>query len=226
MQRIYSRQRVVSINAGMLDAVNLAWKLAADIHGWAPAGLLNTYDSERRLAATRAMLHTQAQMALRRRDDPAVEALRELFQELVVDEQPLRRIGALFAGTDIRYPISNADQHALTGTFAPDLTLRTDRGTTRVADLIHGARPLFIDLAGRSDLRQIARRWQHRVDIHVAASDWKSADALLVRPDAHVAWAAATGESAETAVPALQEALSRWFGNPDPRRDGENTYIP
>jgi len=43
-------------------------------------------------------------VALRRGHDPAAEALRELFQELLVDEQPLRRIGALIAGTDIRYP--------------------------------------------------------------------------------------------------------------------------
>ena len=39
----------------------------------------------------------------------AAEALRELFQELLVDEQPLRRLGALMAGTDIRYPPPEAD---------------------------------------------------------------------------------------------------------------------
>ena len=33
-------------------------------------------------------------------------------------------------------------------------------------------------------------------------------------PDAHIAWAAATGEPAGTAVPALREALSDWFGTP------------
>ena len=43
----------VALGAGLLDSVNLGWKLAADIHGWAPAGLLDTYDDERRLAAER-----------------------------------------------------------------------------------------------------------------------------------------------------------------------------
>ena len=43
----------VALNAGMLDAVNLAWKLAADIHGWAPAGLLDTYHDERHFAGAR-----------------------------------------------------------------------------------------------------------------------------------------------------------------------------
>ena len=41
-------------------------------------------------------------MALRRGQDSAAEALRELFLELSVDEQPLQRVGALIAGTDIR----------------------------------------------------------------------------------------------------------------------------
>ena len=34
------------------------------------------------------MLHTQAQVAVRRGHDPAAVALRELFQELLTDEQP------------------------------------------------------------------------------------------------------------------------------------------
>ena len=94
----------VALNAGLLDSVNLAWKLAAAIHGWAPAGLLDTYHDERHLAGERTLLHTRAQVALRRGHDPAADALRELFQELLVDEQPVRRLAALMAGTDIRYP--------------------------------------------------------------------------------------------------------------------------
>ncbi|WP_158839573.1 FAD-dependent monooxygenase [Saccharothrix deserti] len=204
----------VGLNAGMLDTVNLAWKLAADIHGWAPAGLLDTYHHERHFAGARTLLHTQAQVALRRGDDPAAEALREIFLELLVDEQPLRRMGALVAGTDIRYPMPNPNGHALTGTFAPDLTLHTDQGTTSVAELMHTARPILLDLADRPDLREIARDWRHRVDIHTAKTDHRPADALLIRPDAHIAWAATIDEPADTAVDALREALSGWFGTP------------
>lgn len=204
----------IGINVGMLDAVNLAWKLAADIHGWAPAGLLDTYHRERHLAGERAMLQTQAQVALRRGNDPAAEALRELFVELFADEQPLRRIGSLIASADIRYPLPNPNQHTLTGTFVPNLTLHTDHGATSVAELMHTARPILLDLAGRPDLRDTAQDWQHRIDIHTVKTDQRPADALLIRPDAHIAWAATADEPAGTAAPALQDALSCWFGTP------------
>lgn len=202
----------VAINAGMLDAVNLAWKLAADIRGGAPPGLLDTYHAERHLAATRTMLHTRAQVALRRGHDPAAEALRELVQELLTDEQPLRRMGALVAGADIRYPMPGTGHHPLAGAFAPDLVLHTDEGTTSVARLMHSARPILLDLAGRPCLREIARDWRHRVDVQTGKTEQRSADALLIRPDAHIAWAAAIDEPDATAAPALRAALSAWFG--------------
>jgi 2-polyprenyl-6-methoxyphenol hydroxylase-like FAD-dependent oxidoreductase len=204
----------IGINFGMLDAVNLAWKLAAVIGGWAPAGLLDTYHTERHFAGARALLQTQAQVALRRGHDPAAQALRELFSELLADEQPLRRLGALIAGTSIRYPMPGPSPHPLAGTFAPDLTLYAGQGATSVADLMRPARPVLLDLAGRADLRETARDWQHRIDIRTARTGHRPADALLIRPDAHIAWAAATGEPAGTAAPALREALSRWFGTP------------
>jgi 2-polyprenyl-6-methoxyphenol hydroxylase-like FAD-dependent oxidoreductase len=194
----------VAVNAGMMDAVNLGWKLAAAIDGWAPAGLLDTYHDERHLAGTRTLLHTQAQVALRRGHDPAAQALRELFQELLIDEKALHRVGALIAGTDIRYPMPGANSHALAGTFAPNLALCTE--------LVHTARPVLLDLADRGDLREAAQGWQHRVDFHTAKIDGRPADVLLIRPDAHIAWAAGIDEPVDTAVPSLHEALSYWFG--------------
>ncbi|MFD7656651.1 FAD-dependent monooxygenase [Actinosynnema sp. NPDC059797] len=203
----------VALNAGMTDAVNLAWKLAGHVHGWAPPGLLNTYHDERHLAAVRTMLHTRAQVALRRGHDAAAQALRDLFQELLADEQPLRRMGALIAGSDLRYPMPGS-HHPLAGTFAPDLTLHTDQGTTSVAALMPAARPVLLDLADRADLREAALDWRQRVDVHTAKAPEAPADTLLIRPDGYIAWAAAIGEPEGSAVPGLREALSRWFGVP------------
>jgi len=208
----------IARSVGMLDAVNLAWKLAADLHGWAPAGLLDTYHEERHLAGARALLQTQAQVALRRGHDEAAEALRAVFVELLADEQPARRLAALVAGSDVRYPTldpdPDAEPHALTGTFVPDLPLRTERGPTSVAALLPTARPVLLLLSDRPELGEIAAGWRDRVDVHAAGTDDRPADALLIRPDAHVAWAAAVDEPAATAGPALHAALTGWFGAP------------
>lgn len=204
----------VALNVGMLDSVNLGWKLAAASHGWAPAGLLESYHDERHLAGARTLLHAQAQVALRRGHDAAAEALRELFQELLVDEQPLRRIGAFIAGSDIRYPLAGHDHHPLAGAFAPDLRLHTADRTTSAFELPHGARPVLLLLADRPDLGETAHDWRDRVDVHTADADHRPADALLIRPDAHIAWVATVDQPGDTATSALREALSGWFGPP------------
>ena len=201
----------VALNAGMMDSVNLAWKLAAAIHGWAPAGLLDTYHEERHLAGERVLMHTRAQVALRRGHDEAAVALRELFQELVSDDDAARRIGKMIAGTDIRYAIANPNQHPLTGTFALDPGLHTG-----IAGITHTARPVLLDLADRADLRKAARGREGRIDIVTADVVDRPADALLIRPDAYIAWAATTGQPGDEDAVALQEALAHWFGEPLP----------
>ncbi|MEU7742013.1 hypothetical protein [Nonomuraea sp. NPDC049158] len=122
-------------------------------------------------------------------------------------------MAALVAGTDIRYATPSTSPHPLTGTFAPNLTLHTDQGTTSLANLLHPARPILLDLANRPELRQTAQDWRQRVDIHTAKTDDRPADALLIRPDAHIAWAADLDEPDST-TPPLREALSVWFGTP------------
>jgi len=202
----------VAINAGMLDSANLAWKIAGCVHGWAPAGLLDTYSEERRAAAERTLLHTRAQVMLRRAHGPGGDALRALFAELTTDEQPLRRLGALMAGTDAGGPISQGDP--LVGIFATDRALHVDRGDPRFAGMLSAGRPVLLDLADRADLRELAGRWGARVGVVRAPKDERPADVLLVLPDSRIAWTAPVDEPGESAVPALQEALTAWFGAP------------
>ncbi|MFG2004170.1 hypothetical protein ACGFNU_33925 [Spirillospora sp. NPDC048911] len=63
-------------------------------------------------------------------------------------------------------------------------------------------------------MREAAGDWRDRVDLHTAKTEQPPADALLVRPDGHIAWAATLDEPTKTATPALREALSTWFGTP------------
>jgi hypothetical protein len=114
----------------------------------------------------------------------------------------------MIASADVRYPMPNPNQHPLTGTFARDI----------ITDLLHEARPVFLDLADRADLREIARDWEPRIDIHAARSEDRPADAMLIRPDAYIAWAATVGEPVDSAAPALRDALTGWFGALSRRR--------
>ncbi|MFH8468306.1 FAD-dependent monooxygenase [Streptomyces sp. NPDC017991] len=80
------------------DAVNLGWKLAATVRGWAPADLLDTYDDERRPVAERVVASTLSQSALVR-PGPEVSALRTVFDELLASSGGTERIAHLLAGT-------------------------------------------------------------------------------------------------------------------------------
>lgn len=195
----------VALNVGLMDSVNLGWKLGAVMQGWAPTGLLDSYHAERHAAGARTMLHTQAQVALRRGHDAAAQALRQLFDELLSDEQPRCRLGARLAGSDVRYAPAEADAHPLVGTFAPDLRL----GETGVAELLHGGRAVLLGLDGERGLEEAARGWEGRLLVHTGLCPERAAEALLIRPDATIAWAGGRKNYG-----GLRAALRRWLGAP------------
>lgn len=200
------------LNLGMQDAFNLAWKLAAAVRGWAPSELLDSYESERRPAGERVLMHTRAQMALLS-PGPNVTALRELLSELLADAGTRRRIADLMAGADLRYDARHdGPVHPMTGHWMPDLPLRTGDGATRVAELLRAARPVLLDLAGRRDLSVLAGAWADRVDIVRGSAPDQRADAVLIRPDGYVAWAA--DADTDGAAEGLRGALLTWFGQP------------
>jgi hypothetical protein len=197
------------LNLGLQDALNLGWKLAAEVNGWAPPGLLDTYHDERHPVGERVLMHSRAQMALLA---PRAEttALRAVLAELLQDGPAVQRISDLMSGAEVRYsPASDGRCHPLAGRWLPDLPLTTSAGPTRVAELLRTARPVLLDLAARSDLVTAADGWRDRVDVVSATTAVPPADAVLVRPDGFVAWAAARGE---TGTGGFQEALARWFG--------------
>lgn len=194
------------LNLGLQDTANLGWKLAAAINGWAPEGLLDTYESERRPVGERVMMQSLAQQALMA-PGPEVTALRALFGELLDESQVRTRMADLLAGSDVGYPVG--DSHPLSGHLAPEMVLDDGR---RVAELLHDARPVLIDASG-GPFAAIASGWADRVDV-VAASIMDSAVAgVLVRPDGYVAWATDSAEG-----PGLAAALERWFGPAQPPR--------
>lgn len=206
------------LNLGLQDAANLGWKLAAQVHGWAPPGLLDSYQAERRPAAERVTMHTQAQLALMS-PGPAITALRQLVAELLETRGVTGQIADLLAGSDTHYQMHTGTPHALTGRFAPDLDLHAGSRDTRLAELLRPGRPLLVDFTDSHHLADLTAPWGDRVDIITAHAPTSPAAALLIRPDGYVACALGP----DSADP-LPEALLTWFG--DPRRPSSQPGRP
>jgi 2-polyprenyl-6-methoxyphenol hydroxylase-like FAD-dependent oxidoreductase len=209
-----------SLNAGLMDALNLGWKLAAHLRGSAPDGLLDSYDTERRAAGRRALLQTRAQRALSA-DDEYVRAARELLRELLEYPEPLRHLGELIAGSDVRYDMTagqpgrpTRSPHPLAGLLAPDLRVAADHGSTQVAELMRAARHVLLDFTQDGRVASSAAGWADRVSILIVRplAGPTPADALLMRPDGYVAWAA--GPNAADPAAGLADALGTWCGAP------------
>ncbi|WP_258907934.1 rifampin monooxygenase [Actinokineospora sp. UTMC 2448] len=182
------------LNLGIQDAANLGWKLAAQIAGWAPEGLLDTYHSERHPVAADVLDNTRAQMQLLS-PEPGPQAVRRLLSELMDLPEVNRRLTEKITATAIRYDLG--DGHPLLGTRLRDVPLK--RG--RLYELMHRGRGLLLDQTATLS----TAGWSDRVDHVVDASEELDAPAVLLRPDGHVAW---IGEDQDD----LHTHLSRWFG--------------
>jgi hypothetical protein len=203
------------MQTGLQDAGNLGWKLAAEIHGWAPQGLLDTYDSERHPVGERLMTFSRAQEALARPGEH-VTALRELFGRLLTQDQTFRTIAEEITDVDICYQMGadGTERHPLLGRWAPNLTLHLEHRRSSVSELMCAGRGVLLDLAGRSALRDAAIKWAHRVEAVSARCYERPAnlDAMLIRPDGYVAWVLKSTDADRVSACTLCAALEKWFG--------------
>jgi len=182
------------LNLGIQDAFNLGWKLAAEVSGWAPEGLLDSYHTERHPVAADVLNTTRAQSELIS-PEPGPRAVRRLLAELTGFEDVSRFLTEKVTAIGIRYDFG--DGHELAGKRLRDI--RLSRG--RLYELMHQGRGLLLDQAGKLS----AAGWSDRVDHVTDVSGELDAPAVLLRPDGHVAWA---GDDQQE----LLSHLAAWFG--------------
>ncbi|MFC5996521.1 rifampin monooxygenase [Pseudonocardia hispaniensis] len=182
------------LNLGLQDAFNLGWKLAAEVAGWAPEGLLDSYHTERHPVAADVLNNTRAQAELISLE-PGPRAVRRLLAELMDFEEVNRYLIEKITAIGVRYDLGEG--HELLGRRLRDVELK--RG--RLYGLMHEGRGLLLDQTGRLSVAG----WADRVDHVVDVSEELAVPAALLRPDGHVAW---VGDAQQD----LLGRLPTWFG--------------
>ncbi|MGW5106015.1 FAD-dependent monooxygenase [Nocardia sp. NPDC004123] len=197
---------------GIQDAMNLGWKLAAYIKGFAGEELLDTYHTERHVATKRVLESTKAQgLMTLNSNHPGVDGMRTMLIELMSLPEVNRLVAGMLSGLDIRYPVGGSTEsgaHELLGTRMPDIELpATGQQTRWMSSLLHRGHGLL--LTTDPAFVRTAAPWSDRVDIVELTTlplPGEPAEALLVRPDGYVCWTAPG--------PDLVAALTTWFGAP------------
>ena len=205
------------MNAGIADAVDLSWQLAAHLNGWAPAAILDAYEAERQPITEQvsrfAMDHALAMMAQRggvsaeiEDDTPRGHAARAALARAAYDLNVQQyccaglNFGYYYDASPIiaydgetppSYTMGSFTPSTVPGARAPHLFLRDGRS---LYDALGPGYTLLrfdrtIDIAA---LRAAAeRRGVPLASVDIAADEAGNAYAeklVLVRPDQHIAW--------------------------------------
>ncbi|MEU1997579.1 FAD-dependent monooxygenase [Nocardia gamkensis] len=186
------------LNLGLLDAMNLGWKLAATVHGASPESLLPTYSTERHPVGAAVLRNTRAQSALLC-PGPHVDALRDIMSDLMDLPEVNRHLSRLLSGVAHCYPVPYPAVQPPIGFHCPPMTV----DGTPLDRLMTDGRPLLlhpaadeIDTDGRVKT-VTARKFG---DDRLAA--------VLLRPDGVIAWAAGPGDDLNPLN--LRQALDAW----------------
>ncbi|MDT6987521.1 FAD-dependent monooxygenase [Streptomyces lusitanus] len=194
------------LSAGLQDAVNLGWKLAAVVQGRAPEDLLDSYDAERRPVGRQLIRNARAAARLYLGDE-AMEPVREVVGELLAHKDAAEQVAGVVSGLGIRYDLAKGDHPLLGRRMPPDTTVTLPDGTRpRVAELLRTGRGLLLT----TDETTTTAAHGHTDRVDARTGTWTlpgtPADAVLIRPDGYVAW------TSPGTTDDLTQALDRWFG--------------
>ena len=194
------------MNTGIQDSANLGWKLAATVQGWAPDGLLDTYDAERHPVGRQVLRSSGALLRIGLTCPPGLVSARNLLAHAVTRIPPLAdRLAGAISGVGISYPAPKG-AHPLTGKRVADLPLTDGR---RLYQALRDGR--FLLAASRGVLRpDAASAYSDRVEAITVAP--ASSTAALIRPDAYIAWAESNVDAHGGTH--IAEVLARWCGSP------------
>lgn len=195
-----------ALNVGLQDAINLGWKLAGTVKGWASPGLLDSYHDERHAAGARVLDYVAAQEVLML-GGAEIEPMRAVLAELTGLDQVRAHLAGVASNLDDRYGPGEpgpgvSGPGGLAGRRVASLRLSTESGPLRTA----GTEPVLVRLTPPSpETRGLPIRTIHAT----AAAPVPGITAILLRPDGYVAWAGHDDDGVEQAIGKLLRAEGR-----------------
>jgi putative polyketide hydroxylase len=221
------------LNTGVQDVHNLAWKIAAVLRGKADEALLDSYHAERQpfgQIVTQNSLANAMSMGRNARQSKVLPRREFLNEQGLIFGACYQSTAVVPDGTPpvaVDDPVTDYVPSARPGSRAPHVWLT--RGDQQISTIdLFG--PHFVLLAGpdgdawRRAVQAIGPSWPPLLvytvgkdgDLGDGDGDWHKAygvdtdDAVLVRPDGHVAWRSRRGASNPPDV--LRAALDCLFG--------------
>jgi 2-polyprenyl-6-methoxyphenol hydroxylase-like FAD-dependent oxidoreductase len=212
-------------NTGVTDAHNLAWKLAWVIEGKAGAGLLDTYDAERRPVAELTVEQAYTRYVLRLDPELGKEDIQAFVPDPPIELGHLYRSSAVIPEEGEGAAFENPHEPSgRPGARAPHVPLTRNGSNLSTLDLVGRG---FVLLAGPDGAgwcegaRAAAARMGVPLDAYTIGDGAELADsnggfaaygagregATLVRPDDFIAWR--TQEAAKDAEQAIAGVLAR-----------------
>ena len=176
---------------GIGDAENLAFKLALVIQGLADDPLIDTYEAERRPLATGVLRGTSAATRMNLADNRIARFIRDRIAPRLFSPAPVQRwITYTASQLWVSYrkgPLGGRGPKPRAGDRIPDRACRREDGTDTLLHRELGGRWALLLPVTPTCAHTIGVARSHLGD-HVAVLRYDGPEAMLVRPDAHLAW--------------------------------------
>lgn len=189
------------LNLGLGDAMNLGWKLAAEIGGTAPEGLLDTYFIERYPVGAQVLDWSRAQAGIMD-TDPKARALNAIIRDLMETRDGATYFAGRVWGVSTQYELGG---HRLAGYSVPCFEFDDGRALN---ELMYDGKGILLDFESNDSLKTLAGEFKDfLIYVSGTAKDRLGLSAVLIRPDGIIAWA--TDGSPDESE--LKVAAARWF---------------
>ncbi|HEY6278986.1 MAG TPA: FAD-dependent monooxygenase [Streptosporangiaceae bacterium] len=213
------------LNTGMLDAHNLAWKLALVASGRAPETLLDSYETERRPVAEEVIRLTHALVHYGTLTSPIKRRIRDITvpafgRTAVIQRRAARRLSQVY----VAYPADPAASSGRgrggprPGQRMPDIKVQADGAATTLHAVLRSRRPVLVIPAARAaSVVDDAGLRPYQKDVNAVIRgagetprmrNGAAGPVILVRPDGYVAARGRAGD-----LHAVTAYLRKLFGD-------------